>query len=106
MQIRTRTEGEFVSLLRLGRIRTRPSLPPAASIRSAENNSLLQSYTVWASRPLFGRKERQKRDKTHPTASEPVDFVAVPTGFEPVTFGLGNRCSILLSYGTGIEPLA
>src|SRR5712692_6809188 len=36
---------------------------------------------------LFGR---QKRDKWNSFCSQPLDFMAVPTGLEPVTFGLGN----------------
>jgi hypothetical protein len=41
-----------------------------------------------------------KTPANHPTKHCKQKTLAVPTGLEPVTFGLGNRCSIRLSYGT------
>src|ERR1044072_2958046 len=39
-------------------------------------------------------------DKTEREIRMIAKRLAVPEGVEPPTFGLGNRCSILLSYGT------
>jgi hypothetical protein len=48
--------------------------------------------------PFFG--ENKKRIANAASSNNYLKLLAVPTGLEPVTFGLGNRCSIRLSYGT------
>src|ERR1039458_3719211 len=49
--------------------------------------------------------QSQKRAKIFAQYKIPRKL-AVPRGVEPPTFGLGNRCSILLSYGTVRRDLA
>jgi hypothetical protein len=45
-------------------------------------------------------KSNNRWEATQGCQYNTLKWLAVPKGFEPLTFGLGNRCSILLSYGT------
>ena len=47
---------------------------------------------------LLQRSERA-RPSLHRTLRKQGRDEARPAGFEPATYGLGNRCSVLLSYG-------
>src|SRR5437660_4213458 len=77
----------------------------ATAVRSRWGTSL--SATSRAFGKIFSRDGhlfgRQKRDKSNSFCSQPLDFMAVPAGLEPATFGLGNRSSMQLNYGDRLE---
>src|SRR5579859_8145777 len=74
--------------------RTTPARSPVPRF-----GGLYAENILWCSQSTLGGR-RRKRDELIFATAQVIETLAVPTGLEPVTFGLGNRCSIRLSYGT------
>ena len=75
----------------------RASAPSAAGLHNtAEISSTSCERTPLA--PLARRDSRGGSARVH-GGDRPATYVVRPAGLEPATPGLGNRCSILLSYG-------
>ncbi len=70
--------------------------------RRAEQDCLypLDELRTW-SNPSADDRRAAKRQNSRARLCDPRDVVEMvtPTGFEPVAYGLGIRCSIRLSYG-------
>ena len=72
------------------------------SEQECENRTPEAAGTVQGGPEIIKKSQLQPSEAAVLTARK----LAVPRGLEPLTFGLGNRCSVQLSYGTVFRRVA